>query len=267
VLRAGGIVFDEREADWIVEAGTGLSRTGRVVSSAAPAEDRVAATLDLARRRAAGEPLQYVTGVAGFRHLDLAVGPGVFIPRPETEEVVARAMGHLPKAGTLVDVGTGSGAIALSVSRERPDARVFATETSPEALAWATKNRDALAPDVELIQCDLLEGLPADLMRAVDVVVSNPPYVPTDEAHLLPGDVADHEPRAALFPPGDALSVIRAVAASASTWLCAGGWLVLEIGQSQETDVADHLRNAGYDEVAVLQDQTGRPRIVEGRRP
>jgi release factor glutamine methyltransferase len=219
----------------------------------------------LVARRLAGEPLQYVLGTAAFRRLELAVGPGVFIPRPETELVAERAMELLPRGGVLVDLCTGSGAIALSVADERPDARVFATEVSPAAAAWAERNRSSLGLPVELHAGDLFDPLPGDLRGEVDVVVSNPPYVDEAERSLLPRDVVDHEPHEALFAPGSGTSVVRRIAAAAPEWLRDGGRLVLEIGETQGRAVAELLRENGFAEVSIRTDLNGRDRIAEGR--
>ena len=159
-------------------------------------------------RRIDGEPLQYLTGLAGFRYLELRVGPGVLVPRPETEIVAQTAIDLLPRGGTVVDVGTGSGAIALAIRHERPDARVVATDISEEALVWARRNREELALEVELIACDLLDGVDHGLRGAIDVIVSNPPYVAPEERDDLPVEVRDHEPDVALFAPRDGLDVI-----------------------------------------------------------
>lgn len=229
-------------------------------------DDVVARARTLAARRAAGEPLQYVTGVAGFRRLDLAVGPGVLIPRPETESVAGRAMERLPPGGSAADVGTGSGAIALSIADERPDARVLATESSKAAFQWARRNADALGLSVELILCDLVDGLPPELQGALDVCVSNPPYVAFSERVVLSSDVLEHEPPEALFAGEHGLDVIDRVAGESLGWLRSGGWLVLEIGDRQGEAVRRLLEEKGYDEVSVLPDLAGRDRIAEGRR-
>lgn len=222
---------------------------------------------ELVRRRLAGEPLQYLLGTAAFRRLELKVGPGVFIPRPETELVAERAMARLPQEGLLVDLCTGSGAIALSVAAERPDARVFASELSPTASQWATSNRDSLGLRVDLFEGDLFEPLPSELARRVDVVVSNPPYVDHSERTLLPRDVVDHEPEQALFAPGEGTSVIARIAAEAPAWLRRDGWLVLEIGETQGDAVAGILRASGFADASIEPDLTGRDRIAEGRWP
>jgi release factor glutamine methyltransferase len=250
----------------LLEAVTGLSRAE--ILSGAPIDSKAREQADaLLARRAAGEPLQYVTGVAGFRRLELAVGPGALIPRPETELVAGRALERLPKGGTLVDVGTGSGAIALAAADERPDAKVIATEVSPAALGWARRNRDALGLDLELIPCDLLSGLPARLEGQIDVVVSNPPYVADTERDLLPAEVVEHEPEFALFAGRDGLAVISRVAAGAHRWLRPGAWLVLEIGETQGKRVSSLLDELGYIDVSIEADLAGRDRIAEGRTP
>ena len=248
VLQQGGIENAHREARWLLESA------GEVDSA-----------LALARRRIAGEPLQYLTGIAGFRHLELAVGPGVLVPRPETESVAQRALDLLPPGGTLVDVGTGSGAIALSVAHERRDATVWGTDLSPEALSWAIANRDRLKLDVELVEGNLFDPLPDRLRGHVDVVVSNPPYVGEDERSILPREVVEHEPHVALFAD-DGLAVIRRLVDAAPVWLAEGGWLVLEISERHPAEVSDLLKSGGFDRVFVEQDLAGRARIASGRR-
>jgi release factor glutamine methyltransferase len=258
-------VHARQEARWIVQAALrGRGRDALATTGVPP--EALARADELARRRASGEPLQYVTGTAGFRYLELEVGPGVFIPRPETELVAERAMEHLPEGGIAVELGTGSGAIALSMASERPDARVLATESSKTALAYARANRKRLSAEVELLACDLFSGLPPGLRGEVDVVVSNPPYVPVAERGLLPRDVVCHEPHEALFAPEEGLGVICRIAGEARRWLRPGGWLVLEIGDRQGARVRSLLSAAGYGDVDVARDLGGRERIAEGRR-
>ncbi|MFN2389025.1 MAG: peptide chain release factor N(5)-glutamine methyltransferase [Actinomycetota bacterium] len=264
-LRAAGIESAPAEARWIVEVAMGTS-SSRWTDKDTPSDEHRATALALADRRAAGEPLQYVTGKAGFRHLELAVGPGVLVPRPETELVAEAAMARLPHAGVLVDVGTGCGAIALAVASERLDARVLATESSVEAMTWARRNRAALGARVELIACDLVSGLPPEIAGEVDVVVANLPYVAPEEAATLPRDVIGHEPREALFSPGGGLAAIERLARSVLDVLRAGGWLVLEIGASQGTAARALLEGLGYLEVAIDRDLAGRDRIAQARR-
>lgn len=231
-----------------------------MLEAASDDEQRV---MSLVRRRVAGEPLQYLTGVAGFRQLQLRIGPGALVPRPETESLAGRAIELAPEGATVVDIGTGAGPIALSLAYERRDLRVLATELSPEALEWARVNRDELGVEVELILCDLFEGLPNDLRRGVDVVVSNPPYISENERSSLPVEVVDHEPGIALFSPGDGLQIFERIALGAKGWLRDGGVLLSEIGDRQGDTVLRLLRHLGYDSPWIRDDLVGRPRIAE----
>lgn len=206
-------------------------------------------------------------GTAAFRRLELRVGPGVFIPRPETELVAERAMARLPQGGLLTDLCTGSGAIALSVADERPDARVVASELSPHAWEWAICNRDSLGLRVDLYRGDLFAALPVELAGRVDVVVSNPPYVDPEERSTLPSDVVDHEPEDALFAPGRGTSVIERIVGEAPRWLRRDGWVVLEIGETQGETVRTILEREGFADVGIAPDLNGRDRIAEGRWP
>ena len=250
---------------WLLEAASGLSRSELIADGSDLGDDVRGRALALAGRRAAGEPLQYVTGRAAFRYLELGVGPGVFIPRPETELVAERAMELLPPGGTVVDVGTGSGAIALSIAQERPDARVLATESSRAALAYAVRNAERLPAPVELFHGDLLDALPRRRRGSIDVCVSNPPYVAWDERRVLPGDVVDHEAHDELFAPGEGLAITERLARSAHAWVRSGGWLVVEVADRRGTAVAGMLAGLGYRSVEVDTDLTGRERIVQGR--
>jgi release factor glutamine methyltransferase len=239
-----------REAQWIVEA--------------AP---EAAEALAMARRRSGGEPLQYVLGNAHFRRIVLSVGPGVFIPRPETELLVDKAIELLPQGGRVVDLGTGSGAIALSIAYERPDAEVYATEADPGAYPWAVRNRDDLRLRAEIIEGDLFEGLPRELEKTFDVVVSNPPYVATSRRDILPVDVRDHEPEKALYGGGDGMLVTTRIAQEAPTWLKPGGWLALEMSVEQQQDVTTLLSSLDYREVVIGIDLAEWPRLVIARTP
>ena len=265
-LRKAGREAPGQEAWWILEAATKRDRAGLVTEPEISREEERSCER-LAARRAAGEPLQYVTQVAGFRGLDLAVGPGVFIPRPETELVAERAMSRLPRGGTLVDVGTGSGAMALAVAKERGDATVLATESSTAALAWAERNQAALGVPVELVPGDLLSGLDPSLAGAIDVVVSNPPYIDRAQASSLPQEVVGHEPDRALFATEAGLDVLIRLADAAISWLHREGWLVLEIASDQAESAAALLGAAGYERVSIGEDLAGNPRIAEGQKP
>ena len=212
-------------------------------------------------QRCHGVPLQYLTGEQQFFDLVLGVAPGVFVPRPETEVLVERALEVLPDdAPVVADVGTGTGAVALAIKRRRPDARVLATDVSTEAVRVAEANASRLSLDVDVREGDLLSPLPDDLRGGVDLVVSNPPYVTREEYDDLPEEVRA-EPYTALVGGTD---VHRGLADEAPGWLRTGGWLVVEIGASQGDEVAELLGGA-FDAVEVLPDLSGRDRVVRGR--
>jgi release factor glutamine methyltransferase len=266
------------EARWICQEASGFEGAEWVLGRDAPATVRGVARLDeLVARRLEGEPIQYVLGSWAFRTLELLVDRRVLIPRPETEQVVevalaeldrivgARGDGHRP---LVVDLGTGSGAIALSLVAERPGTQVWATDRSADALAVARANLAALGMaggGVRLAEGDWFAALPEDLAGQVDLVVSNPPYVAADEA--LPPSVADWEPTGALVPGPSGLEAYDVLVAEAPRWLAPGGALVLEVGAGQAAAVGDRCRAAGLVDVRVVPDLGGLDRAVVGRRP
>jgi release factor glutamine methyltransferase len=213
-------------------------------------------------QRCHGVPLQYLTGEQQFFDLVLGVAPGVFVPRPETEVVVERALEALPDRDGVVavDVGTGTGAVALALKRFRPTARVLATDRSPDAVGVARANASRHALDVEVLEGDLLGPVPADLRCRVDLIVSNPPYVAREEYESLPAEVKA-EPYEALVGGTD---VHARLVAEAPPWLRPGGWLVVEIGAGQGEDVRRLFD--GWEQIEILPDLAGRPRVVRGRR-
>ena len=273
-LMAAGCVSADAEARWLLEEVLDL-RSGSVGSRRRePLPASAARALEgMVERRVAGEPLQYVVGWAPFGHLRVRVGPGVFVPRPETELVAERAAAHLRAAAergpaepaVAVDLCTGSGAIAMFVADAVPSARVLATELDPGALEWAARNLKGTR--VELLAGDLDLPLPDGLRSRVDLIVTNVPYVPTPAMDLLPRDVREHEPMVSLDGGPDGLDVLRRVVATAGTWLVPGGWLVAEIGDDQGEAASGLLRDAGFVDVAVRRDLTGRTRVLEGRWP
>jgi len=215
----------------------------------------------LLARRALREPVAYILGEWGFRRLTLAVDRRALIPRPETEIVVERCLARLREieAPRVLDVGTGTGAIALALADELPGARVTAIDVSADALALARENVARTGLDVELLEHDLLAGLP---FGPWDLVVSNPPYVAPEEIDSLMPDVRDYEPHLALV----GRDVTEAVARAALAQLTDGGWLVLEVGDGQAPATAALLDELGYADVATTTDLTGRDRVLEGRR-
>ena len=216
-------------------------------------------------QRCVGVPLQHLTGDQPFRRLTLIVRPGVFIPRPETEIVVEHALAAIDGVSSpiVIDVGTGTGAIALTIKDERPDARVLAIDLSPDAVALARENAIRSGLDVEVAQGDLLEPVPADLRGSVDLVVSNPPYVEEHELSALPREVLA-DPMLAL---AGGIDVYERLFAQAAEVLRPGGAVVVEIGASQASRVGVAAADAGFGSVEVETDLTGRDRIVTARKP
>jgi len=230
----------------------------------------VARLEDLVTRRVAGEPLQYLTGHQAFRGLDLLVGPGVLVPRPETEMVVEQALRRIAGVDrpVVVDVGTGSGAIGLAVAVERPDAAVWGTDVSAGALAWARRNLGLVgAANVTILEGDLLSPLPARLRRGIDLVAANPPYLAASQLAGLAADVRDHEPEIATVSGTSGIEVPARVVHEAAGWLRPGGWLVMETWPGQAEDLLAVVVAAGFDEAAVHPDLAGSLRIAEGRLP
>jgi release factor glutamine methyltransferase len=218
----------------------------------------------LLARRQEGEPIAYVLGRREFWSLELAVSPATLIPRPETEVLVERALALIPPdaAYTIADLGTGSGAIAVVIARERPHCRIIASDISAEALAVARKNADRYRLyNIEFRQGAWFTPLPERL----DLVVSNPPYIRDNDPHLSTGDVR-FEPRPALRGGPDGLDEIRRIAAQATYRLRAGGWLLLEHGFDQKQAVADILRRHRYQYITDYRDYSGLDRVIEAYR-
>ncbi len=219
-------------------------------------------------RRATREPLQHITGQAYFRALTLAVGPGVFVPRPETEGVVQFGIDALRATAVpepiAVDLGSGSGAIAIAMDTEVPNAVVYAVERSPEALPWTRRNVDAHGGTVRLVEGDLADALP-ELDGTVSVVVSNPPYVPDDAIPVDP-EVRDHDPAMALYGGPDGLDAVRALAETAWRLLVPGGALVIEHAEPQGAGVRQVLAGRGFRTPETHVDLTGRDRTTTATR-
>ena len=259
-----------RSAEWLLSAATDLSRIELYAHFDRPLSPRERTSLrEGISRRAAGEPLQYVTGEMPFRHIVLKVRPGVFIPRPETEVLVDAVLTHLDASGlpepTVVDLCTGSGAIAVSIAYERSGARVHATEvvTATSAVACENAERCGVSDRVTVLEGDLFAPLPAGLRGAVDVIVSNPPYIPTADLAALPAEVGGFEPRIALDGGPDGLDVARRIFEEAGSWLRPGGLLAVELDETRVAAAADEMR-ARFDDVRVVFDLAGRARIVIG---
>jgi release factor glutamine methyltransferase len=261
---------DRGDARRIVEEACGREGAELVLHlDAAPSALHVARYRQMVERRVSGEPLQYVLGRWGFRTLDVHVDSRVLIPRPETEVVVDHALQVVDdlSATTVVDLGTGSGVIAMSLAAERPRLSVWATDVSPDALAVARANLAGLgraASRVRVAEGEWFAALPAELKGAIDVVVGNPPYVAEDDR--LPAEVSDWEPRDALIAGPTGLEAIESIVRNAPAWLRRSGALVLEIGETQGDAVRSLASAAGLTSVDVASDLTGRPRVLVARR-
>ena len=212
-------------------------------------------------RRERREPLQYILGTQPFMGCLLQVSPAVLIPRPETELLVDRVLELLPPDGSLLDLGTGSGAIALAVAHHRPEARIVGADVSPEALRVARRNGERLrARNVEFVLSDLFSGL-AD--RRFDVIAANLPYVPEEERELLDPEVAEHEPALALFAAEHGTSVIRRALAELKEHLVGAGHAIFELDPDQATGIAERLEDLGF-AATIRRDLADRERFVEG---
>ena len=263
--------FAEVEAEHLLAHTLGISRMD--LHNPLTVENALAAIGDmtvveetfwkLLDRRCAHEPLQYLTGVAYFRHLEIKVGPGVLVPRPESELLVESVLTHIEKlsgAVSVVDLGSGSGALALAIATEAPQTHVIAVEKSPEAIHWLKENVAFIDEKVRILESDVataLEGVKCD------VVIANPPYVP--DSQELPRDVADHEPAIALFGGVDGMKSPRLFISTASRLLKSGGFLAIEHHEEQGASIADVL-SEDFTDILLHQDLTGRPRFTTAVR-
>ncbi|MHC1559284.1 peptide chain release factor N(5)-glutamine methyltransferase [Actinomycetospora sp. C-140] len=256
-LTEAGVDSPRVDAELLVAHALGVPRS-RLLLADPPDDER--AVDDLVARRAAREPLQHVLGTAVLGPVEVVVGPGVFVPRPETEVLLAWAQ---RQAGAdVVDLCTGTGALALALARSRPDATVHAVEADPDALTWARRN--LAGSGVVLHEADVTApGVLADLAGTVDLVVSNPPYVP-EEVAVSPEVAAD--PHGAVFAGPDGLAVIRPLATLAHRLLRSGGAVGIEHDESHPAAVRSVLSRAGFTEVTTLPDLAGRPRVATARR-
>ena len=262
-LDAVGVPSPRVDAEHLVAHVLGSTRSGLYASDRELSADELGRLAALVERRRAREPLAYVLGEWGFRRLTLGIDRRALVPRPETEVVVERCLARLEGAPRprVLDVGTGSGAIALAIADEHPGAEVIGVDRSADALALAVENagRNGLDRRVELRLGDLLTGLAGPF----DLVVSNPPYVPAAEFDDLQPEIRLFEPYEAVVGDG----VWEAIARGARDALRPDGWLVLECGDGQAATVASGLEALGYVDVLATLDLAGRDRVVEGRRP
>ena len=268
LARAG---FAEVEAEHLLAHTLGISRMD--LHNPLKVESALAAIGDttiveetfwkLLDRRCAHEPLQYLTGVAFFRHLELKVGPGVLVPRPESELLVEAALTFIEKqsgAVSVVDLGSGSGALALAIATEAPHSHVIAVEKSADALVWLKENVSFIDEKVRILESDVSTAL--DGVKC-DVVIANPPYVPA--AELLPQDVAEHEPAVALYGGPDGMDIPRIFITTAGRLLKSGGFLAIEHHETQGAQVMDEL-SMNFEDILLHKDLNGRPRFTTAVR-
>lgn len=262
-LLTGGSGLPPHEAARLLGAVTGLPRA-EILAGAGVEGSAVDLFERLTERRSAGAPLQYLEGTAQFGPLELLVDDRVLIPRPETEQLYEKALELIPDGPrTVVDMGTGSGCLAIGIAHRRPESRVIATDISRAALDLARLNSALLQVEVEFYLGDRLHPLPLSLRGAVDLIVTNPPYVSDEEWLELPTEVRDHEPRLALAA-GDGLRMFRYLASEAPGWLAPRGVLAAEIGDRQAADVSRIFRARPW-QARVLTDLAGRDRFLIAR--
>ena len=261
-LAAAGIDSAAAEAYLLIEAATGLDRMALLTGSGPASAAQLERLEGLLKRRENREPLQLIVGHAHFHDLQLEVAPGVLIPRPETEVLVELALKRLKllAAPAVIDVGPGSGAIALSIAKARPDATVLATDVSPAALELAGRNAARLGLDVAFRQADLLGGLGE--AAGLDLLVSNPPYLPdSDRAELSPE--VRQDPELALFAGEDGLGIFRRLLRQAGELLKPGAAVLLELDSRNVRQAAAEAQAGPWEQVRVLPDLTGRERFLE----
>ena len=271
-LAAAGVDSPEHDAKALALHVLGLEKPSDLLLADGFDEGQAVAYVELVARRAKRVPLQHLTGSVGFRYISLEVGPGVFVPRPETESVVQWAVDAIAREGwtnpLLADLCTGSGTIAFAFANEVPGATVHAVERDPDALAWTRRNAAnrvaAGDPEVQLHLGSVEESL-LDMDGQFDLVASNPPYVATNEAHIPDPEVVDHDPEIALFAGDDGLDVIRLVEQAARRLLKPGGLVVVEHSDRQGQSAPKVFE--GWLEVEDHKDLTGRDRYVTARKP
>ena len=268
IFRENGFESPELEADYIASEILHLRGFELLLHDSDELTDpQLAQAREYTRRRLTNEPFQYIFGWTPFRELDLKVGPGVLIPRPETEFMLDSVLKKLPRNALVCELGTGSGAIALSLAFERPDLQVHASELSPAALHWAELNLSSLKmPNVHLYSGSLFDPFPPDLK--FDAVIANLPYIAEEERASLPPNVRDYEPPEALFAPDHGCALIEQAVREAPEHLNRGSaQLFFEIGETQGGRLREFTLAQGFFTIAeILPDQYGVPRLLAARR-
>jgi release factor glutamine methyltransferase len=263
-LAAKGVENARLEAEWMLCAATGLDRMGLYLNFEKPLnEAELGAFRAMVARRAKREPLQYILGSQEFHGLEFEVTPDVLIPRHDTETLVAEALRLMPGARSVLDIGTGSGCIAVALAKELPAAAVTATDLSEAALAVARRNAARNGVTIEFLAGSLLEPV---VGRRFDMIVSNPPYIPAADIEALEPEVRDYEPRGALDGGADGLDAYRELIPAALTCLNPGGWILVEIGIGQSEAVRELFVANGLTELITAGDPGGIERVAGGRR-
>jgi len=269
-LEQAGVANGRGEAEMLLGRLLGAARAQLYLRGPEECDTAAARTLGLwILRRAGGEPVQYIVGEAAYRDLVLEVGPGVFIPRPETELLVDETLKFLEglERPRVLECCTGSGAIGFAVASERPDALVVLTELSPRAMAYAARNRARLGAEIARRAHLVLSDLATAVRGPFDALIANPPYVAESERPLLPRDVLDHEPGLALFAADDGLAQVVRLIEDGARVVRPGGLVALELGEGQgDTVRARFLANAAYEDARIVLDLAGRDRMAIARR-
>lgn len=262
---------------WLISDATGLSMMGLYTNLDRPlSPDELDTLRENVKKRAEGTPLQYITGKTAFRFIDIKIKPGILIPRPETEVLVSEVLARLPRdkfassdespeTDILVcDLCTGSGCVAVSLAHENPRLKVIATDISSGCVSLAKENTNDLDLDdrVEIIECDLAEGIDSSYIGTIDAIVSNPPYIPTDDLEKLPAEVEDFEPTLALDGGKDGLDVFRRISAWAIPALKQDGFLACELHEDTLDDAAKIALDDGFTSTEIVKDLGGRPRVL-----
>jgi release factor glutamine methyltransferase len=264
-LGAAGVPTPDVDAELLFRHVLGWSRSELLLRGGEPLPPEAAARLEeLGARRATREPLQLIVGSVGFRHLDLLVHPGVFIPRPETEVLAGEAIARVPPGSVVVEPCTGTGAVACAVATEASPRLVVATDCSRAAVVLARENaaRCGCADVVDVLSGDLLDPVPTELRGAVDVLVSNPPYLTPEEFTAAEPEVRDWDPPEALVAGPSGTEVAARLISAAGQWLRPGGWLFLEVDPARAAAIAALAHGIGLVEVVIIPDLAGRPRVV-----
>jgi len=259
-LAKAGVESARVDAEWLIGHALKLNRMELYLKFDKPlSEDELSQIRPLLSRRSKGEPVQYICGSTEFYGIELKVGPGVLVPRPETELLVDAAKQKLKAGDSVLDLCTGSGAIAIALKSEMPELSLTASDISPDTLKYAQENIELNNLDVELVEGDLLHPFSG---RTFDAITVNPPYVKPSEKPLMGKDVLVSEPDLALFSGEDGLDHLRVLAANAKAYLNPGGFFISEIGFQQGADCQSLFSSYGWKDISILQDFTNRDRFV-----